>query len=51
MAFAKGPQREPMTVISLTTIGQVSTGAAWNVDLRTRVPRGSVIRWASRFAA
>ena len=28
MALAKGPQREPTTVISLTTMGQVSTGAA-----------------------
>ena len=48
MALAKGPQREPMTVISLTTMGQVSTGAApWKVDFKTSVPRGSVICWAS----
>src|ERR1700681_4082674 len=28
MAFAKGPQGDPTSVISLTTKGQVSTGAA-----------------------
>src|SRR5229473_3547174 len=28
IALAKGPQRDPITVISLTTIGHVSTGAA-----------------------
>ncbi len=44
MALAKGPQREPITVSSFTTMGQVSTGVApWNVDFRTSVPRGSVI--------
>ena len=43
MAFANGPQREPSTVISFTTMGQDSMGAApWNVDFSTRVPRGSV---------
>src|SRR6516162_2761241 len=48
MALAKGPQREPTTVISLTTIGQVFTGAApWNVDFRSSVPRGSVMCSAS----
>src|SRR2546430_9421695 len=44
IAFANGPQREPISVISLTTIGQVSTGAAWwKVDFKTSVPRGSVM--------
>src|SRR5467141_62764 len=28
IALANGPHRDPTTVISLTTIGQVSTGAA-----------------------
>ena len=28
IALANGPHREPTTVISFTTIGQVSTGAA-----------------------
>ena len=46
-AGVKGPQREPMIVSSFTTMGQVSTLAApWNVDFRTRVPRGTVICWA-----
>src|SRR6266849_1402320 len=46
MALAKGPHREPTTVISFTTIGHVSTGpASWNVDFKTSVPRGSVSRF------
>ncbi len=48
IALANGPHREPTTVISFTTIGQVSTGAApWKVDLRASVPRGSIICCAS----
>src|SRR5208337_3691197 len=48
MALAKGPQREPTTVISFTTMGQVSTGAApWKVDFSSSVPRCSVMCCAS----
>ena len=48
IAFSNGPQRDPTTLISFTTMGQVSTGAApWNVDFSTSVPRGSAMCCAS----
>ena len=47
-ARGNGPHREPISVSSFTTIGQVSISAApWNVDFSTTVPRGLVISRAS----